>query len=102
MQKQKNIFLGILILIILVILFTNTNNEPKLSPNFQEDAPKLSSNIGLLHAPCSEICWQGDNCKQAESLKSKSGNYLCICDLCDNVNKCILESDDPSKFSWDC
>lgn len=102
MQKRINILFGVLALIILATLFSNTNDGPRLSPGTQENAPKLNSNIGLLHAPCSEICWQGDGCKQAESIESKSGTYLCICSSCDNINKCKLESDDPSKFNWNC
>ena len=102
MKKRIDILFGVLTLIVLATLFSNANNEPRLSPGFQEGAPKLNSNIGLLHAPCSDACWNGDGCKQAESIKKESGNYLCMCSSCDNMDRCKLESETPSEFIWNC
>jgi len=101
MRKKIDILFGVATLIILVTLFTSVQDGPRLSPTMQQDAPKLSSSIGLIHAPCSEVCWSGDKCKQAESFKSKS-NYLCVCSSCENIDKCKLESLDSSEFTWNC
>ncbi|MBT6995676.1 hypothetical protein HN865_00265 [Candidatus Woesearchaeota archaeon] len=101
MRKKIDILFGVLTLVILATLFTSVQDEPRLSPAIQENAPKLSSNTGLIHAPCSEVCWAGDKCKQAESFKG-SNNYLCICNSCENIDKCNLKSDNPSEFNWNC
>ena len=101
MKKKVDILFGVATLVILVTLFTSVQDEPRLSPSIQDQAPKLSSNTGLIHSSCSEICWTGDKCKQAESLKG-SNNYFCICSSCENLDKCNLKSDNPSEFNWNC